>query len=99
ILNGDSPPLTRIVNGVVQIITPTTAKQMLAKKNKLKARETLLMALLDKHKLKFNIHKDAKSLMEAIEKRFGCQSNSHQLDNEDLKQIDLDDLEEIDLNW
>nr|GEV91319.1 hypothetical protein [Tanacetum cinerariifolium] len=27
------------------------------------------------------------------------QSNSHQLDNEDLKQIDLDDLEKIDLNW
>nr|GEZ50668.1 hypothetical protein [Tanacetum cinerariifolium] len=25
----------------------------------------------DKHQLKFNIHKDAKSLMEAIEKRFG----------------------------
>nr|GEV31140.1 hypothetical protein [Tanacetum cinerariifolium] len=29
------------------------------------------MALPDKHRLKFNIHKDAKSLMEAIEKRFG----------------------------
>nr|GEZ52118.1 hypothetical protein [Tanacetum cinerariifolium] len=27
--------------------------------------------LPDKHKLKFNIHKDAKSLIEAIEKRFG----------------------------
>nr|GEU91348.1 putative ribonuclease H-like domain-containing protein [Tanacetum cinerariifolium] len=35
-----------------------------------KARGTLLMALPDKHQLKFNIHKDAKSLMEAIEKRF-----------------------------
>nr|GFC08407.1 hypothetical protein [Tanacetum cinerariifolium] len=29
------------------------------------------MALPDKHKLKFNIHKDARSLIEAIEKRFG----------------------------
>nr|GFA91696.1 hypothetical protein [Tanacetum cinerariifolium] len=29
------------------------------------------MALPDKHQLKFNIHKDAKSLMEAIKKRFG----------------------------
>nr|GFC30552.1 hypothetical protein [Tanacetum cinerariifolium] len=37
----------------------------------LKARGTLLMALPDKHQLKFNIHKDAKTLMEAIEKRFG----------------------------
>nr|GEZ16183.1 hypothetical protein [Tanacetum cinerariifolium] len=70
ILNGDSPPPTRIVDGAIQIVSPTTTKQRLAKKNKLKARETLLMALLDKHQLKFNIHKDAKSLMEAIEKRF-----------------------------
>nr|GEU38252.1 copia protein [Tanacetum cinerariifolium] len=29
------------------------------------------MALPDKHQLKFNTHKDAKTLMEAIEKRFG----------------------------
>nr|GEZ10816.1 hypothetical protein [Tanacetum cinerariifolium] len=29
------------------------------------------MALPDKHQLKFNSHKDAKTLMEAIEKRFG----------------------------
>nr|GEW44922.1 ribonuclease H-like domain-containing protein [Tanacetum cinerariifolium] len=71
ILNGDSPPPTRIVDGVVQIVAPTTAEQRLAKKNKLKARETLLMELPDKHQLKFNIHKDAKSLMKAIEKRFG----------------------------
>nr|GEV80778.1 hypothetical protein [Tanacetum cinerariifolium] len=70
-LNGDSPPPTRIVDGVVQIVDPTTAEQMLAKKNKLKARGTLLMALHDKHQVKFNIHKDSKSLMEDIEKRFG----------------------------
>ncbi|GJX92853.1 ribonuclease H-like domain-containing protein [Tanacetum coccineum] len=30
---------------------------------------------------------------------FASQSNSSQLDNEDLKQIDLDDLEEMDLKW
>nr|GEZ71054.1 hypothetical protein [Tanacetum cinerariifolium] len=71
ILNGDSTSLTRIVDGVVQIVAPTTAEQRLAKKNKLKARGTLLMALPGKHQLKFNIHKDAKSLIEAIEKRFG----------------------------
>nr|GEX01622.1 xylulose kinase-1 [Tanacetum cinerariifolium] len=71
ILNGDSPSPTRIVDGTVQIVAPTTAEQRLAKKNKLKPRGTLLIALPDKHQLKFNIHKDAKSLMEAIEKRFG----------------------------
>nr|GFA35398.1 hypothetical protein [Tanacetum cinerariifolium] len=37
----------------------------------LKARGTLLMALPDKHQLKSNSHKDAKTLIEAIEKRFG----------------------------
>nr|GEU31844.1 copia protein [Tanacetum cinerariifolium] len=71
ILNGDSSTPTRVVDGVVQVVAPTTAEQKLAKKNELKARGTLLMDLPDKHQLKFNIHKDAKSLMEAIEKRFG----------------------------
>nr|GEU72247.1 hypothetical protein [Tanacetum cinerariifolium] len=71
ILNGDSPIPTRVIDGVVQLVAPTTAEQRLARKNKLKARGTLLMALPDKHHLKFNIHKDAKTLMEAIEKRFG----------------------------
>nr|GEV90534.1 hypothetical protein [Tanacetum cinerariifolium] len=71
ILNGDSPTPTRVIDGVVQAVASTTAKQRLAKKKELKAKGTLLMALPDKHQLKFNIHKDAKSLMEAIEKRFG----------------------------
>nr|GEX80706.1 hypothetical protein [Tanacetum cinerariifolium] len=71
ILNGDSPTPTRIVDGVVQSINPTTVEQQLAKRNDLKAKGTLLMALPHKHQLKFNIHKDAKTLMEAIEKRFG----------------------------
>nr|GEX72398.1 hypothetical protein [Tanacetum cinerariifolium] len=52
-------------------VAPTTAEQRLAKKNEVKSRGTLLMAFLDKHQLKFNIHKDDKSLMETIEKRFG----------------------------
>nr|GEY05215.1 ribonuclease H-like domain-containing protein [Tanacetum cinerariifolium] len=63
--------IEQVVDGVVQPVAPTTTEQILAKKNELKARGTLLMALPDKHQLKFNIHKDAKSLMEAIEKRFG----------------------------
>nr|GEZ04715.1 hypothetical protein [Tanacetum cinerariifolium] len=102
ILNGDSPILTRVIKGVVQPVAPTTAK------------------------------KDAKTLIEAIEKKFGgnkktkkvqktllkqqyknftglssesldqihdSQSNSPQLDNDDLKQIDADDLKEMDLKW
>nr|GEU64740.1 hypothetical protein [Tanacetum cinerariifolium] len=70
ILNGDSPVPTRVVEGVLQPVAPTTVEQRLAQKNELKARDILLMALPDKHQLKFNSHKDAKTLMEAIEKRF-----------------------------
>nr|GEW74957.1 putative ribonuclease H-like domain-containing protein [Tanacetum cinerariifolium] len=39
ILNGDSPTLTRVIEGVVQPVAPTTAEQRLARKNELKARE------------------------------------------------------------
>nr|GEX85608.1 hypothetical protein [Tanacetum cinerariifolium] len=49
ILNGDSPIPTRVVDGVVQPVAPSTAEQRLAKKNELKARGTLLMALPEKH--------------------------------------------------
>nr|GEY52183.1 ribonuclease H-like domain-containing protein [Tanacetum cinerariifolium] len=52
-------------------IAPIAAKQRLARKNELKARGTMLIALPDKHQLKLNIHKDDKTLMEEIEKRFG----------------------------
>nr|GEV51644.1 ribonuclease H-like domain-containing protein [Tanacetum cinerariifolium] len=86
ILNGDSLTQTRIVDGVVQSIAPTTAEQRLTKKNELKARETLLMALPDEHQLKFNIHKDAKTLMEAIEKRFGGNKETKKVQMTLLKQ-------------
>nr|GFA41061.1 hypothetical protein [Tanacetum cinerariifolium] len=69
ILNGDSPALRRVVEGVLQPVAPTTAKQKLARKNELKAHGTLLMAFPDKHQLKFNSYKDAKTLTEAIDKR------------------------------
>nr|GEV22731.1 hypothetical protein [Tanacetum cinerariifolium] len=39
ILNGDSPVPTRIVEGVVQPVAPTTTEQKLARKDELKARD------------------------------------------------------------
>nr|GFA84803.1 ribonuclease H-like domain-containing protein [Tanacetum cinerariifolium] len=57
-----------------------------AKKNELKARGTLLMALLDKQHLKFNSHKDAKTLMEAIEKRFRGNTETKKVQKTLLKQ-------------
>nr|GEW04691.1 hypothetical protein [Tanacetum cinerariifolium] len=86
ILNGDSPAPTRVIEGVLQPVAPTTAEQRFARKNKLKARGTLLMALPDKHKLKFNIHKDAKTLMEVIEKRFRGNTETKMVQKTLLKQ-------------
>ncbi|GKD09111.1 hypothetical protein Tco_1188796 [Tanacetum coccineum] len=71
IVNGDSPPPKRTVDGIKQTYPPTTAEEKLARKNELKARGTLLRALPNEHQLKFNTYKCAKTLMEAIEKRFG----------------------------
>nr|GFC50849.1 ribonuclease H-like domain-containing protein [Tanacetum cinerariifolium] len=86
ILNGDAPIPSRTVKGVVQPVTPTTTEHRLARKNELKACGTLLMALPDKHQLKFNSYKDAKTLMEAIEKRFGGNTETKKVQKTLLKQ-------------
>nr|GEV15425.1 hypothetical protein [Tanacetum cinerariifolium] len=83
---GDSPIPTRVIEGVVQPVASTTTKQRLARKDELKARGTLLLALLDKHQLKFNIYKDAKTLIEAIEKRFGGNKETKKVQKTLLKQ-------------
>nr|GEU82123.1 ribonuclease H-like domain-containing protein [Tanacetum cinerariifolium] len=67
-------------------VAPTTAEQKLARRNELKARGTLLMALPNKHQLKFNSHKDAKTLMEAIKKRFGGNTETKKVQKTLLKQ-------------
>nr|GEV10971.1 reverse transcriptase domain-containing protein [Tanacetum cinerariifolium] len=86
ILNGDSPIPTRVIDGVVQPVALTTVEQRLARKNELKAHGTLLMDLPDKHQLKFNIHKDAKTLMETIEKQFGRNKETKKVQKTLLKQ-------------
>nr|GFA09852.1 hypothetical protein [Tanacetum cinerariifolium] len=79
-----------------QPVAPTTVEHRLARKNKLKARGTLLMALTDKDQLKFNTHKDAKTLIEALEKRFGGNTETKKVQKTILKQqyenfIDLEE--------
>nr|GEY79898.1 retrovirus-related Pol polyprotein from transposon TNT 1-94 [Tanacetum cinerariifolium] len=71
IINGDSLKPSVVVEGSAIPAVVLTAEQNLARRNELKARGTLLMSLPDKHQLKFHSHKDAKTLMEAIEKCFG----------------------------
>nr|GEV84878.1 ribonuclease H-like domain-containing protein [Tanacetum cinerariifolium] len=140
ILNGDSPLPTRIVDGVVQIIAPTTAEQ----RNKADIEEQSLDDLFNNLKIyeaevkssstssqttqniAFVSSNNTDSTNESVNvvpsvfaacskatvstllnvdslsdaviySFFASQSNSPQLDNEDLKQIDPDDLEEMDL--
>ncbi|GJZ56256.1 putative ribonuclease H-like domain-containing protein [Tanacetum coccineum] len=70
----------------VQLISIQNQIKKLARKNELKASGTLLMALPNEHQLKFNSYKSAKSLMEAIEKRFGGNKESKKVQKTLLKQ-------------
>ncbi|GJW94608.1 putative ribonuclease H-like domain-containing protein [Tanacetum coccineum] len=67
ILNGNKV-LKRTVRETKQEYEPTTAKEKHDKRNEIKVRGTLLMALQNKDQLKFLSYKDAKLLMEAKEK-------------------------------
>nr|GEV95955.1 hypothetical protein [Tanacetum cinerariifolium] len=68
IKNGNSIPKTQTINNIDTVIPPTTAEEKFQRRNKVKARSTLIMGLPNEHQLKFNSFKDAKSLLEAIEK-------------------------------
>ncbi|GJT73937.1 putative ribonuclease H-like domain-containing protein [Tanacetum coccineum] len=68
--NGNAPPITKLVEGVETIIAPSTTEEKAQRRLELKARSTLLMGIPNEHQLKFNSIKDAKSLLQAIEKRF-----------------------------
>ncbi|GJU58272.1 putative ribonuclease H-like domain-containing protein [Tanacetum coccineum] len=69
--NGNAPPITKVVKGVETIIAPTTAKEKAQRRLELKARSTLLMGIPNEHQLMFDSIKYAKSLLQAVEKRFG----------------------------
>ncbi|GKB66664.1 ribonuclease H-like domain-containing protein [Tanacetum coccineum] len=189
IVNGDAHALSASVNGGPEVVVPLkTNEQKIARRNKLKAKSTLLLAIPDEHLLKFHGKDENVKLLRSLPSAwnnialimrnkydldtlsmddlynnlkvyeyeiksqtssssntqnvafvssentsstneavntvhdvstassqgqaststyandvmfsfFANQSNSPQLDNEDLEQIDTDDLEEIDLKW
>nr|GEV23013.1 copia protein [Tanacetum cinerariifolium] len=68
--NGNAPIVTKTVDGKETVIPPTSVKEKAQRRVELKARSTLLMTLPNEHQLKFNLYKDAKTLMHAIENRF-----------------------------
>ncbi|GKB46636.1 ribonuclease H-like domain-containing protein [Tanacetum coccineum] len=85
ILNGNKV-LKRTVGEVEQEYEPTSAEEKQDRRNEMKARGTLLMALPNKDQLKFHSYKDAKLLMEAIEKRYGGNKESKKVQRTLLKQ-------------
>ncbi|GKA77078.1 putative ribonuclease H-like domain-containing protein [Tanacetum coccineum] len=85
ILNGNKV-LKRTVGETEQEYEPTTAEEKQDRRNEMKARGTLLMALPNKDQLKFHSYKDAKLLMEAIEKRYGGNKESKKVQRTLLKQ-------------
>ncbi|GJY94091.1 reverse transcriptase domain-containing protein [Tanacetum coccineum] len=68
---------------------PVTADEKTQKKNDVKARSMLLMALPNEHLLTFNQYKDAKTLFAAIQTRFG---GFRRLNKPDLDTMSFDDL-------
>ncbi|GKC33125.1 hypothetical protein Tco_1040419 [Tanacetum coccineum] len=75
--------------GVEKVIPPTTIEEKAQKRLEVKARSTLMMGIPNEHQLKFNSIKDAKSLLEAIEKRFGDNAATKKTQRNLLKQHQL----------
>ncbi|GJZ53897.1 hypothetical protein Tco_0608782 [Tanacetum coccineum] len=84
IVNGDAPAVASA--SAEGPIPPKTTEQKLARKNELKAKSTLLLAIPDEHLLKFHGIKDAKTLWEAIKTRFGGNKESKKMQKTILKQ-------------
>ncbi|GKA50373.1 hypothetical protein Tco_0743446 [Tanacetum coccineum] len=84
IVNGDAPVVASA--STEGLIPPKTAEQKMARKNELKAKSTLLLAIPDEHLLKFHGIKDVKTLCEAIKARFEGNKESKKMQKTILKQ-------------
>nr|GEW91793.1 ribonuclease H-like domain-containing protein [Tanacetum cinerariifolium] len=69
------------------ILGPVTIEEKAKKKNDVKARSMLLMALPNKHLMTFHQYKDAKTLFTAIETRFGENEATKKTQKTLLKQL------------
>nr|GEV62210.1 ribonuclease H-like domain-containing protein [Tanacetum cinerariifolium] len=70
IKNGATLPRTQVVDGVITVMPITTVVEKAQRRLEVKARSTLMIGIPNKNQLKFNSIKDAKQLLEAVEKRF-----------------------------
>ncbi|GJS86497.1 ribonuclease H-like domain-containing protein [Tanacetum coccineum] len=88
IMNGDAPAIALV--STEGPISPKTTKQKLARKNELKAKSTLLLAIPNDHLLKFHGIKDVKTLWEPIKARNNIALIMR--NKADLDELSLDDL-------
>ncbi|GJS54426.1 ribonuclease H-like domain-containing protein [Tanacetum coccineum] len=73
-------------NGVIKVLPPKTAEEILARERERKARTTLLIALPEDHLAKFHKMTDAKEMWDAIKSRFGGNDESKKMQKYILKQ-------------
>nr|GEV64603.1 ribonuclease H-like domain-containing protein [Tanacetum cinerariifolium] len=91
--NGNSfNPVSRITANTDSTFTskisgPVAAEKKAQKKNDVKARSMLLMALPNEHLLTFSQYKDAKTLFESIQARFGGNDATKKTQKTILKQM------------
>ncbi|GKF96586.1 hypothetical protein Tco_0292407, partial [Tanacetum coccineum] len=83
---GNAVKITNVVEGVETEVVPSTAKERAQRRLEMKARSIPLMAIPNEHQLKFNSYKDAKSLMQAIQNRFGGNDATKKTQKNLLKQ-------------
>ncbi|GKC29872.1 ribonuclease H-like domain-containing protein, partial [Tanacetum coccineum] len=84
--NGATLPKTQVVEGVTTLMPITSAEDKAQRILEVKARSTLMMGIPNEHQLKFNSIKDAKQLLEAVEKRFGGNAATKKTQSNLLKQ-------------
>nr|GEY31544.1 hypothetical protein [Tanacetum cinerariifolium] len=79
VIKNGNKVLDKNIGTVEQTYKPTSVEEKLDRKNEMKARGTLLMALLNKNQLKFHSYQDAKLLMEGIENGYGRNKESQKV--------------------
>ncbi|GJR81898.1 putative ribonuclease H-like domain-containing protein [Tanacetum coccineum] len=74
------------VTSVTKILVPVTTKEKTNKKNDVKARSLLLMALPNEHQFTFSRYNDAKTMFASIKTRFGGNEATKKIQKTLLKQ-------------
>nr|GEV89451.1 ribonuclease H-like domain-containing protein [Tanacetum cinerariifolium] len=85
--NGNGPVSdTTDTNGIIKVVPPKMAEEVVARERERKVRTTLLMALPEDHLAKFHKMADEKEMREAIKSRYNGNDESKKMQNYLLKQ-------------